>query len=714
MVLHPEILAKGDPENLPLHMHLQYVLEAVERFAQYRGMNLSLARAGAVLHDLGKCHPYFQAQLFGRRREANECPYRHEIGSLFFLHAFEKAYRPTLIEMVVSHHKSIYEDAGQKGLLDLVDDWAWEDLLEVYLKDWDSWQQKGIDFLQAFGYACKPITKETAAVLLQDVIDYCEGLDTGPSEWKGVLMGGDYFASALAKDTCHYLQNLFQVPDLSYYHSRQNELYPLSLYPSESNKPHTLVEAPTGAGKTDYLVRRCRGRMFYTLPFQASINAMHQRFEESLRPKNPDMPIRLQHATSHMKLVGKKNIKQETALQGLFGASVKVLTPHQMAGLVFGLRGYEALALDLEGCDIILDEIHTYSKVSQSIVLKLVEVLDALNCRLHIGTATMPTVLKNRLLEILGEEQVYTVSLKQEELQAFNRHEVFKLASLKNALHQFKTHLQKQEKILVVANTVAAAQQCYKYAKRHSGYEKVMLLHSRFKRGERAERENLLTAWNALEGPCLVIATQVVEVSLDISFDVLFTEAAPLDALLQRFGRVNRKRTKKTIGLLKPVYVLDAKTATRPYEPDVVKRSFAALPDRAVLQENSVRQMLDEVYQKLDEEYSIQDQEIYADGHWQFTKLRHKSKSVLLEALEIDSALCITEEDKENYERMNFFDRMQFEIPVRYGSIAHSIIGQSKLGSKPFIVSNEMYSSELGLLVPRKEKQKFNPEQQFF
>ena len=41
------------------------------------------------------------------------------------------------------------------------------------------------------------------------------------------------------------------------------------------------------------------------------------------------------------------------------GASVKVMTPHQIASVVFGGKGYEAMVIDLKGCDVILDEIHT-------------------------------------------------------------------------------------------------------------------------------------------------------------------------------------------------------------------------------------------------------------------------------------------------------------------------------------------------------------------
>ncbi len=77
-----------------------------------------------------------------------------------------------------------------------------------------------------------------------------------------------------------------------------------------------------------------------------------------------------------------------------------------------GTEGYEALIADIINCDIILDEIHTYSETMQAIVLKIVEILSSLNCRVHIGTATVPTVLYNRLLQILGrKDNVYDAVL---------------------------------------------------------------------------------------------------------------------------------------------------------------------------------------------------------------------------------------------------------------------------------------------------------------
>jgi CRISPR-associated endonuclease/helicase Cas3 len=103
--------------------------------------------------------------------------------------------------------------------------------------------------------------------------------------------------------------------------------------------------------------------------------------------------------------------------------------------------------------------------------------------------------------------------------------------------------------VLIVANNVAHAQQLYQQlaptARALHGPDAAILLHSRFCRDhrsriERAIRQRFGTSGTGRRRAGLLVATQVVEVSLDVDFDVLLTAAAPLEALLQRFGRVNR------------------------------------------------------------------------------------------------------------------------------------------------------------------------------
>ena len=177
-------------------------------------------------------------------------------------------------------------------------------------------------------------------------------------------MAADHFGSACCHNMNYELAKILKPPVLDKFHGRSNPLYPLSEISTDDPRPHTLVVAPTGAGKTDFLFRRCRGRVFYTLPYQASINAMFERVKNFV-PEGTD--VRLQHATSKVILKGQKT---EQALQKLVGSAVKILTPHQIASIIFHTPGYESAMLDLRGCDIVLDEIHTYSEVAMAMVLR--------------------------------------------------------------------------------------------------------------------------------------------------------------------------------------------------------------------------------------------------------------------------------------------------------------------------------------------------------
>jgi CRISPR-associated endonuclease/helicase Cas3 len=91
-----------------------------------------------------------------------------------------------------------------------------------------------------------------------------------------LLKAADHFGSAFSYNTEKQLSSLFEKPDLSFYlnEARESDLFPLSKVDPKDKREHTLVVAPTGAGKTDFLLKRTQGRVFYTLPFQASINAM--------------------------------------------------------------------------------------------------------------------------------------------------------------------------------------------------------------------------------------------------------------------------------------------------------------------------------------------------------------------------------------------------------------------------------------------------------
>lgn len=688
------LLAKSEQHGkITLVQHLHDVASIAVQVAKSMGLNERIAYKGAILHDIGKASGQFQKTLAKGFIRPPGFIFRHEIASLFFLSLIEEQESPAIIDMVVAHHKSIYKDAGGMGLFDLMDNM--DDCFGVHAAGFASWVPDALDILQYFGFKVKNITIGEARQSFDKVVAYCQAKKYGYSQWKGLLMAADHLASAMDGEVSKIVPRLFIKPDLNFY-KRQGALYPLSVIAGDDPRKHTLVTAPTGAGKTDFLLKRCKGRVFYVLPFQASINAMYERIKHDLR--NTDAQVHLLHASSAIKMEGKS--LEEKILQRHIGASVKVLTPHQLASLVFGTKGYEALIADLTGCDIILDEIHTYSATTQAIVLKIVEMLCALHCRVHIGTATMPTVLYNRLLQIMGgEDNVDEVSLSDDVLDTFNRHMVYKAECYEDLEQVIKDAIEAKKKILIVVNKVARSQDLFNRLSDQYTHVDKLLIHSRFKRTDRAILETKLKeVFNESKEACIVVATQVVEVSLDISFDLMITDAAPIDALIQRFGRINRKRTQETIGHYKPVYVIappDSKADALPYNIEILKKSYDVLPNVGLLQEKKLQELIDKVYPEV-EMIDIDLNAVFVDGKWRIKELWHHPKSALLEILDIDSISCIEETDLALYESASYTEQAGMEIPVSYRSIAFNKLDQLKTGSRPFVIPSKAYDPELG------------------
>lgn len=711
-----EIFAKSAPEWTLLTDHLEQVSIAAKAFAGYLELDQTVAHNGAILHDIGKTHPVFQERLKGKSNR--KTVFRHEIASLFFLSAFPKEHRDSLIEMVVGHHKSVLHDIGGKGLLDLEEN---DDYEYFHLGNWSEWSISALEILNRMGISCQKISREEAIDNLEYSIDYCEHISRkkGYSKWRGLLMGADHFASSLIDKTEKHAGRIFKSPNLNFY-NRQHELFPLSLKKAISDKSHTIVVACTGAGKTDYLFRRCNGRVFYTLPFQASINAMFKRVANDLEEDNPDIDIRVLHSTS---IIVKRKQEEEVALQNLIGSAVKVLTPHQLAAIALGMSGYEAMILDIKGCDVILDEVHTYSGISQALVLKLIEVLKSLGCRIHIGTATMPSILYTEIKQLLGDD-VLEVKLSDDELDKFDRHIIHKVNSFELTQSVIAESVHNDQKVLIVMNTIKEAQYVYEVIKELYPETPSLLLHSKFKREDRNIKEkkllgiddsgNPMFEFNTSREGCIVVSTQIVEVSLDISFDTMITATAPLDALIQRFGRVNRKRTKDTIGKYKEIYVIappEDDREARPYNLTVLQKSFEVLSDGEVLREKDMQKKIDEVYTEIDF-LKIEEHSVFKSGYgFSMGKLTHRSKAILFELLEIDSVSCIIESDVEKYESGNFETRLNLEIPVHYWAVAK--MQQSEKGNRPFIIPDKAYDFEFGLDQSKIKQENFNVLNQF-
>jgi CRISPR-associated endonuclease/helicase Cas3 len=724
-----QVLAKGASDNyMSLKDHTEHVVIAIEGFARIYGFNPELARQGAILHDLGKAHPAFQAMLIEQPkatrkewlsqlpasdgieaylldRDLDERPiYRHELGSLGFLSLFPEENWPLLIEMVVGHHKSVKNDKTSRGILDLAQDQNMEvAVLEPHLRYWEGWSDAALSVVSAFDYPVRKIDYNEAKANFHFAFDYVKNIEFGWSPYRGLLMSADHFASGFKYTVSEELEKLFHSPDLSSFEERiqspKAHLYPLSDIAVDDARSHTLVTAPTGAGKTDFLVRRCKHRIFYTLPFQASINAMFKRFKDDI----PAGDIRRLHAASGVSLEYQADDTEERIdLQRLPGASVKVMTPHQLASLVFCTPGHEAMALDVRGQDVILDEVHTYSEQSGLMILKIVQALLLHDCRVHIGTATLPQRLKAKLLDLLGgHDQVYEVALPVEMLDSFDRHIIEKKLNgvpldEDNMYEVVAKSVAAQEKLIIVANRVRRAQEWYIQMKALYPDIPIVLIHSRFRRIDRATLEKKVMDLQKAgrPGAAIAIATQVVEVSLDISYDRMITEAAPLDALIQRFGRVNRRRNDQTIGKYKSIHLLAPKTDRKevlPYNLDTVQLSYEVLPEGTLLRERDVQQLMDQVFDELPDQPIPIEYVINEQGEYLLEKLRHQPKSNIVQVLAIDGDSCILASQQQEYRNASRRDQPKFEIPVPGSFKRYNQFEIEESGSYPIVIPDELY-----------------------
>ena len=673
------------------------------------------------LHDFGKAAVGFQESLNGKQ----SWHYRHEILSASFIHSLNGFYSEDEIKAmglcIITHHKDINNLHEYNPDKSKENKKSFEVKLNELKTDFDelmSYFDLIPDFSEKYlGYRLdipnKLIFDGLSNVYYEIVSEYLYAYEdedfsilhgTYGIFLKGFMNACDHLASG-----SHY--NILNAV-------RNSELYDFdSLRTTQEiaskTKGSTFLIAPTGSGKTeasllwaDYNQNEdFSKRIFYLLPYTASINAMYNRLVKDLG--NEDL-VGLSHGKASYFIYksltddSKKTVREIQNLTKKIYRPYKILTPFQIIKYFFKIKGFEMGLSELSEGLIIIDEIHAYDPRVTALLLESLKFLkNKLGSDIFIMSATLPSFLKNMFSEELSIDNI--ISLDNAELDTFTRHKVNIIdGPVENYLEMILHDISDGKKVLVVCNTVEKSQNIFKWFRR-KGIENSALLHGKFILKDREKIEQKLDDLD------LLIGTQAIEVSLDIDYDVLYSEPAPFDALIQRFGRVNRRGWQE--GLIKPVNVFTHGSDSDKYIYDlnIVNSTLDILKDIDILYESKVQEILDTIY---GEGYTGKNQELFDSVQNSFSNILDdfvpfldSPKSLFYKLFDSYEVIPIKfrDEYREKVENKEFYEAMGYCLSISDRQF-YKLYKDSNISidDNNYFV-NIVYDEELGLILSEEE-----------
>ena len=671
-------------------------------------------------HDFGKAAVGFQDYIKG----GTLWNYRHEILSAAFINSFKDIYDESTMKSIglaiITHHKDLnnlnaydtFTNVNKENFLEKLDELEphFQHLLKLY--------SLIPEFSEHYlGYELKEPTKISFEDLIDPfeeiIYDYQDALDE--NEYgklhgiygiflKGFMNACDHLASG-----GHYeILNGMEIKNLLNF-----KTYRTTQKLASKTNGSTFLIAPTGSGKTEASLlwadnnqnKNFSKRLFYMLPYTASINAMYERLINLLG--NEEL-VGLTHGKSSYFIYkslsedNKNEVKQIQNLTKKIYRPYKILTPFQIIKYLFKVKGFEMGLSELTNSLIIIDEIHAYDARTTCLLLESCKFLKQyFKCEIFIMSATLPTFLKELFSKELSINNIIT--LDDEELDTFTRHKVNVIEGhIEDCYDEILHDVSNGKKVLIVCNTVDKSQHVFNWFLEHD-VDNSALLHGKFILKDREEIEK------KLDNLDLLVGTQAIEVSLDIDYDVLYTEPAPFDALIQRFGRVNRKGWSENI--IKPVNIFTEGSENDKYiyNGEIVQKTISHLNKVDLLKESKIQEILDDIY---GEGYSDNDQETFnmvknsftnvIKGLFPFINNLNNDFYKLFNSVEV-IPLKYREEYLEKIDNKEYFEAMGYCLSISEGQY-HKMIKLNnieKIDNHLFI--NVKYDSKLGLLLSDEE-----------
>ncbi len=347
-----------------------------------------------------------------------------------------------------------------------------------------------------------------------------------------------------------------------------------------------VIEAPTGEGKTEAALTLAKRlapvaseEIYFALPTEATSNQMHGRLLEFFA-----RPVKLVH--SHAFLAeddlclspardAPESAENQRAPLQWFGPKKRALLAPLGVGTVDQAElaalnvAHNALRVfGLAGKVVIVDEVHAYDTYMTTIIERLLEWLSAMGTPVILLSATLPRERRDALARAYGASQSAggdgypLVTVCRPGQAPWTTSPSASQPERRIALDWVSfgdeaEHVTAKAQVLFrevrdggcavwICNTVGRAQALFRAVRELAPGVLATLIHSRFPQEDRERLEQAIVDRYGPPGKAarpergIVIGTQVLEQSLDLDFDVMYTDLAPVDLVLQRAGRMHR------------------------------------------------------------------------------------------------------------------------------------------------------------------------------
>ncbi len=341
-------------------------------------------------------------------------------------------------------------------------------------------------------------------------------------------------------------------------------------------QPYQVLLAPCGRGKTEAALmwafqiakQKKRKKIIFAMPTQITSNAMLERIREMVCDN-----VGIFHGKSRLYLKeelnkGKKEqdesdrpdctfdeVWSENFKGNVFYHPITVTTiDHLLLSFVHGFSQADFALGNLQDAVIVFDEVHYYELETLKHLYTLFGILKDMEIPYLLMSGTLPSFLikavkeQNPKLSAPLEDMEglkftpFKIELHKEEALVKTKREEEKEWVNEEVLSQILEGYRKGLRQFVIVNTIDRAKAVYRDLrdKLEKGAESIMLHHSEFTYDDRLAKERKIKDRRD-DRPFILVATQIIEISLDVSCDRMYTELAPIDALGQRGGRLHRK-----------------------------------------------------------------------------------------------------------------------------------------------------------------------------